>query len=87
MAFSGAAIGCWDETGEILRLNDAAIVSPTKHIIAANASNTSTAWHHGSHYSNILTCEQKEAFDSGRISGAAIRPAADSDLTAVLPRE
>jgi hypothetical protein len=51
MMFS-SLMGCWDSTGEILRLNDQAILSTTSHKISGG-----TGFHHGAHYNGILSCE------------------------------
>ncbi len=54
MMFS-SLLGCWDGTGEMMRLNDQAILSDTSHQIGGGKG-----FQHGSHYNGILSCELKQ---------------------------
>lgn len=54
-------LGCWDETGELLKLNESTIISPTSHKIFSNQSTNSTLWHHNINHNTILSCELLEA--------------------------
>ena len=58
LSFAGL-LGCWDNTGTLLNLNQKAIISPTSHHMPANKSSMSTIWHHNIHHNTILSCELK----------------------------
>ena len=60
----GGLLGCWDDTGTILALNDKAIISPTSHILPKTTSETTDIWHHNIHHNTILSCELKNYVES-----------------------